>query len=141
MIPVSAIGRSAVPGGAGPGTAAFWFIMSMALLTGFIIAYPMNWWLVSRSLKHGMLTVRGQAAPDSDNMGASTGSTSTKMAMDMDMKMDMKTGVESDAHQMAGGQEEHRSAKVAPAILAAMTALSFAVMAAGILVAVAVGAL
>jgi uncharacterized protein involved in copper resistance len=32
--------------------------MSMALLVGFIIAYPMNWWLVANHLKHGMMTVR-----------------------------------------------------------------------------------
>jgi hypothetical protein len=37
---------------------AFWFIMSMALLAGFITAYLMNWWLVSRHMKHGMMTVR-----------------------------------------------------------------------------------
>ena len=30
----------------------------MALLAGFIVAYPMNWWLVARHLKHGMTTVR-----------------------------------------------------------------------------------
>lgn len=29
----------------------------MALLAGGIIAYPMNWWLVTHHLKHGMLTV------------------------------------------------------------------------------------
>jgi hypothetical protein len=38
--------------------------MSMALLAGFVVAYPINWWLVARGLKHGMLTVRGpDAAP------------------------------------------------------------------------------
>jgi len=30
----------------------------MALLTGFIAAYPINWWLVANHLKHGMMTVR-----------------------------------------------------------------------------------
>ena len=29
----------------------FWFIMSMALLVGAIVAYPMNAWLVSKSLE------------------------------------------------------------------------------------------
>jgi hypothetical protein len=41
-----------------PLTPNFWFVMSMALLVGFIIAYPMNWWLVANHLKHGMMTVR-----------------------------------------------------------------------------------
>jgi hypothetical protein len=39
--------------------------MSLALIAGFVVAYPMNWWLVSHRLKHGMMTVRpaGAAAP------------------------------------------------------------------------------
>ena len=41
-----------------PGGLAFWFVMSMALLVGFVVAYPINWWLVVRGLKHGMITVR-----------------------------------------------------------------------------------
>jgi hypothetical protein len=32
--------------------------MSMSLVVGFLCAYPMNWWLVTRHLKHGMMTVR-----------------------------------------------------------------------------------
>jgi hypothetical protein len=32
--------------------------MSMALCAGFIVAYPINWWLVSHGLKHGMMTER-----------------------------------------------------------------------------------
>ena len=36
----------------------FWFVMSMALIVGFTFAYPINWWLVSTGLKHGMITVR-----------------------------------------------------------------------------------
>ena len=39
-------------------TPSFWFVMSMGLLVGFIVAYPMNWWLVAHHLKHGMMTVR-----------------------------------------------------------------------------------
>ena len=44
--------------GGDPTTAAFWFVMSMALLVGLVFAYPINWWLVSYHLKHGMMTVR-----------------------------------------------------------------------------------
>ncbi len=47
-----------------PGSPRFWFVMSMALLTGLIVAYPINWWLVGQGLKHGMMTVRpGGTAP------------------------------------------------------------------------------
>ncbi len=46
------------PANRDPSAPSFWFIMSMALLVGFITAYPMNWWLVSRHMKHGMMTVQ-----------------------------------------------------------------------------------
>lgn len=58
MVPVMTLAMKRVPMGHHPSGPAFWFIMSMALLVGFITAYPMNWWLVSRHMKHGMMTVR-----------------------------------------------------------------------------------
>lgn len=66
MVPVSSIAKSYVPGSESPLSPAFWFIMSMALLCGFIAAYPMNWWLVSNHLKHGMMTVRHKDTADED---------------------------------------------------------------------------
>ena len=51
-------GLKRVPAAHSPFRPEFWFIMSMALLVGFITAYPMNWWLVSHHMKHGMITVR-----------------------------------------------------------------------------------
>ena len=48
----------------------FWFVISMALLVGFIFAYPMNWWLVSNNMKHGMITVRDSGE---DAMGGHEG--------------------------------------------------------------------
>jgi hypothetical protein len=39
--------------------------LSMAPLAGFVAAYPMNWWLVAKGLKHGMMTVRRPAAAHS----------------------------------------------------------------------------
>ncbi|TAL90511.1 MAG: DUF4396 domain-containing protein, partial [Candidimonas sp.] len=47
-----------ITGGADPMRPGFWFVMSMALVVGFSLAYPMNWWLVTHGLKHGMFTVR-----------------------------------------------------------------------------------
>lgn len=41
-----------------PSKPLFWFHMSLALMCGFVVAYPMNWWLVANHLKHGMMTVR-----------------------------------------------------------------------------------
>lgn len=36
----------------------FWGVMSLATLVGFLVAYPVNLWLVGVGLKHGMGTVR-----------------------------------------------------------------------------------
>lgn len=58
MLLVSKFWMPAVEGAGAPSSPAFWFIMSIALVAGFLCAYPMNWWLVSRHLKHGMMTVR-----------------------------------------------------------------------------------
>jgi Domain of unknown function (DUF4396) len=42
-----------VNGGDDPARSEFWFNMSMALLAGFVFAYPINWWLVANHMKHG----------------------------------------------------------------------------------------
>jgi hypothetical protein len=58
MLPVAALGRATFAAANSPVHPEFWFVMSVALLIGAICAYPMNWWLVSRHLKHGMMTIR-----------------------------------------------------------------------------------
>ncbi|UOF92304.1 DUF4396 domain-containing protein [Fodinisporobacter ferrooxydans] len=37
-----------------PWSPGFWFVMSISILIGSIIAYPINWWMVSKGMKHGM---------------------------------------------------------------------------------------
>lgn len=39
----------------------FWFVMSLGVTAGFLIAYPINVWLVAKGLKHGLMTVDVQA--------------------------------------------------------------------------------
>ena len=56
MVPAMAIVRPYVVGGTDPLSGGFWFVMSAALIVGFVFAYPVNWWLVARGLKHGMIT-------------------------------------------------------------------------------------
>ena len=56
MVPIAALGRALIARPLSPLTPDFWFVMSMALLTGFVVAYPMNWWLVAKGLKHGMMS-------------------------------------------------------------------------------------
>ena len=58
MVPTVMALRRWIGPAADPMTPSFWFVMSMGLLVGFIVAYPMNWWLVAHHLKHGMMTVR-----------------------------------------------------------------------------------
>jgi Domain of unknown function (DUF4396) len=62
MVPTVMALKARIPAAADPTTPSFWFVMSMGLLVGFVIAYPMNWWLVAHHLKHGMMTVRPAAA-------------------------------------------------------------------------------
>jgi hypothetical protein len=62
MLPTMMILRRHVEAADNPLSPRFWFVMSMALLVGFVIAYPMNWWLVANHLKHGMTTVRPASA-------------------------------------------------------------------------------
>ena len=58
MVPTVMVLRMLIASGTDPLTPAFWFVMSIGLLVGFVVAYPMNWWLVANHLKHGMMTVR-----------------------------------------------------------------------------------
>jgi Domain of unknown function (DUF4396) len=115
MIPVAMILKSRIPGATSPLSPAFWFVMSMALMTGFIAAYPMNWWLVARRLKHGMLTVRRAVAGAHEGMAG----------------MQHQS---QGAHQK-GALTEH-SGHAAPAVAAItigiVIVLSFLIMAAGI---------
>ncbi|MFN2570778.1 MAG: DUF4396 domain-containing protein [Gemmatimonadales bacterium] len=41
-----------------PGEPLFWFVMSLGIVAGFAIAYPINVWLVAQGMKHGLMTVR-----------------------------------------------------------------------------------
>ena len=85
--------------------------MSMGLMVGAIVAYPMNWWLVAHHLKHGMMTVRSKK----ETAGA---------AMSMRGGMAMGGGEMSDMAMPGAG-------KPSPPV-ATMTALSFVALAAGL---------
>ena len=65
MMLVASLFWAGIGGKPGPLTPTFWFVMSMALLSGFVAAYPINWWLVAKGLKHGMSTT-GDQAPEHD---------------------------------------------------------------------------
>ena len=108
MVPVMTIAMMHVPASHHPNRPEFWFIMSMALLVGFITAYPMNWWLVSKKLKHGMMTVR----PDNS----------------------MKHGHHEESQNGSAGahSEMHAANGVSNKMLATMTLFSFLLFALGL---------
>ncbi len=56
MIPTMMILMHVLPGSDDPTRALFWGVMSVSTLAGMITAYPINYWLVSRGLKHGMMS-------------------------------------------------------------------------------------
>jgi hypothetical protein len=58
MIPVMVILRTDIAGTTDVGSVRFWVVLSLAVFVGLVAAYPVNVWLVSSHLKHGMGTVR-----------------------------------------------------------------------------------
>jgi hypothetical protein len=108
---------------------SFWFIMSMALLVGFIAAFPMNWWLVSRHLKHGMQTVRA-----ADDMARSQPVTTVHDKHAPGEPLGGESAMGNRA--MAVGTK-----LVSMVVLTGMTFLSFAVFGVGLFIAHAFGGL
>ncbi len=58
MIPVMVILMTRDMRAMEPTSLRFWGVMSLASLVGVVFAYPVNWWLVKKGLKHGMGTER-----------------------------------------------------------------------------------
>ena len=54
MLPVMAVLMARDPAAMHPGSLRFWGVMSIAILAGSVVAYPINLWLVANGLKHGM---------------------------------------------------------------------------------------
>jgi manganese oxidase len=74
-----------------PGEPLFWMVMSLGVIAGFAIAYPINVWLVSHGLKHGLMTER----PDDSSSGTAKPS----------------------AHEMAGMGDHHHSDVTRPQLV------------------------
>jgi hypothetical protein len=115
MVPTVTILRTHIASAADATTPSFWFVMSMGLLVGFITAYPMNWWLVTYHLKHGMMTVRPA--------GAAAGAAGHGVQARMDHAL------QAAPRMPAGGVEEPRPP------VPVMVLLSFLALAAGAAVA------
>ncbi len=63
MIPTMVILAAWWPGSEDPLEPAFWFRMSLATVVGLVFAFPINYWLVARHLKHGCMTLPGADGP------------------------------------------------------------------------------
>jgi hypothetical protein len=118
MVPTMMILKTLLGRGADPTTAAFWFVMSMALLVGFVVAYPINWWLVRYHLKHGMITVRPAATAPAIAMSEHGGHTAPIAIATTNAEPAMAMGC----------KEEPRPP------VSVMAALSFIALAAGLVV-------
>lgn len=129
MAIVSMIGKANVAGGTQPSSPAFWFIMSMALLVGLCAAYPMNYWLVSKKLKHGMTTVRPKQAT-SAMAGMAAGTAGHGMA-DMPGMAAMPDMAATPNMKMDHGHMD-MTPKVTSGTIALVVALSFVVLIIGV---------
>ncbi len=56
MIPTVLVVKALYPAASDPTRPYFWGMMSLATLIGCLFGYPINWWLVKRGIKHGMMS-------------------------------------------------------------------------------------
>jgi hypothetical protein len=126
MTPVMTLAMRVTPGSHNPLGPAFWFVMSMALLTGFVVAYPMNWWLVANHLKHGMMTVRKQNQTDHHQLAHARGM--DHHAAMPDSGSTLNTPKSSDDHESS----KHSASLPSARVQRAMSLLSFFVFGLGI---------
>lgn len=108
-----------------PTSPHFWFTMSIALTVGFVVAYPINWWLVDRGLKHGMMTVRPEGKPVPLAAGLALAG----------YAMRTRPEIHQTAPGMQLGASHVMKARFSRIDLARMTAITFVVLAVGIAIA------
>lgn len=108
----------------------FWFVMSISLCAGFVLALPMNWWLVDHGLKHGMMTVR----PDGTPVPQAAAVAAASAALSGYRLVPATTPPAETPHQAMPDRPSRGK-------LASMTLVSFLVFAAGFLIAGLLGTL
>ncbi len=57
-----------------PAEPLFWLVMSLGVVVGFVLAYPVNVWMVASGLKHGLMTVRSGSQKSKKGMDHGQGS-------------------------------------------------------------------
>lgn len=125
-----------------PGEPLFWFVMSLGIIAGYLIAYPINVWLVARGMKHGLMTVRDTAAdmPQMAGMehaaksdgGARHGGSRQAVKPSKDKHAAMKMGPSAGASAPSGGPRAmDDAAAVTRTQLVTLTAFTFVLLLAG----------
>ncbi|MBN8948912.1 MAG: DUF4396 domain-containing protein [Rhodanobacter sp.] len=94
-----------------PGEPLFWFVMSLGVTAGYAVTYPVNVWLVSRGMKHGLMTVRDDAPPQHDERPQASTSAShdhgAMASMPADHVMSAVTGKDDGKHGMHDASSGH----------------------------------
>jgi FtsP/CotA-like multicopper oxidase with cupredoxin domain len=83
-----------------PGEPLFWAVMSLGIVAGFLIAYPVNVWMVSRGMKHGLMTVRQTAKTAAQPAGAASRAHSMHSSAAKRTSHPMGDSPSSKGHQM-----------------------------------------
>jgi len=109
MIPTMVILMHVLPEADNPLHAEFWGVMSLATMAGMITAYPINSWMVSRGLKHGMMS----AISKSHDMG----------------KMDASADMKANMSMSNGMQHNHQATALSKVQFLAILIGTFAVLA------------
>ncbi|MDJ0514675.1 MAG: DUF4396 domain-containing protein [Methyloceanibacter sp.] len=126
MLPVSALAFQDNADAHDPTQPLFWFRMSLALMVGALVAYPMNYWLVAHHLKHGMMTVRpGDHDPKSGDMES--------MDMGQDARTDSKMASMSIGDKKKAAESGSALHKPTPPVWV-MGTVSLGVLALGIVI-------
>jgi hypothetical protein len=126
MLALTSIVKANLDGSESALSASFWFIMSMGLLFGFVLAYPINWWMVSNRLKHGMMTVRRPQ----------NGVTESDLAMDQTSVREADKIKHQPTSGANTGHGEMQMPEVSSWEILKMTIVTFAVLGIGLVIAV-----
>ncbi|WP_439602372.1 DUF4396 domain-containing protein [Devosia sp.] len=88
----------------------FWGVMSLGVMAGFALAYPVNIWMVKQGIKHGLMTERSAAAHQSEQ------------AYHVEVKASEHGGsVHAQGHKMPASKEHGLEQHAAPGGAFAMT--------------------
>jgi FtsP/CotA-like multicopper oxidase with cupredoxin domain len=103
-----------------PGEPLFWMVMSLGVIAGFAIAYPVNVWMVTRGLKHGLMTERANATSEatqeseSSRGGDASSSEGQKMAGMDHAGMPMAQSSTASTKRASVDAKAHTKSKRAP---------------------------